>query len=128
VIVELRPPRCRHWSLSLANFWWEAVEYASRQSSLNHHQARLDGDGCLRAVIAHEDPGVANWLDPAGNLRGTLAARFLLAESAPTLTLRRVPLARVRDALPAQTPRVDAAERAEILAKRRRAILRRFRC
>jgi hypothetical protein len=128
VIVELRPPRCHHWSLSLANFWWEAVEYASRQSSLNQLQARLDPDGCLRAVIAHEDPGVPNWLDPAGNRRGTLAARFLLADAAPSPVLRAVPLARLRDELPPDTPRVTPAARAESLARRRRAVLRRFRC
>jgi len=128
VIVDFRPPRCHHWSLSLANFWWEAVEYASRQSSLNQHQARLDADGGLRAVIAHEDPGVPNWLDPAGNPRGTLAARFLLADEAPTPALRVVPLARVRDELPSDTPHVDPAARAASLARRRRAVLRRFRC
>jgi hypothetical protein len=128
VIVELRPPRCHHWSLSLANFWWEAVEYASRQSSLNHYQARLDADGCVRAVIAHTDPGVPNWLDPAGNLRGTLAARFLLADEAPALALRVVPLDRVRDELPPDTPRIDPAARAASLARRRRSVLRRFRC
>ncbi len=128
VIVELRPPRCHHWSLSLANFWWEAVEYASRQSSLNHHQARLDADGCVRAVIAQRDPGVPNWLDPAGNERGTLAARFLLADEAPELTLRVVPLAQVRGELPPDTPQVDPAARAATLARRRRAVLRRFRC
>lgn len=127
VIVELRPPRCHHWSLSLANFWWEAVEYASRQSSLNHHQARLDEDGRLRAVIAHRDPGVPNWLDPAGNVRGTLAARFLLASEAPTPALRVVPLVQLRDALPPGTPRVDPEARAALLARRRRAVLRRFR-
>ncbi len=128
VIVELAPPRCRHWSLSLANFWWEAVEYASRQSSLNQHQARLDADGRLRAVIAHADPGVPNWLDPAGNLRGTLAARFLLADAAPAPVLRAVPLARLRHELPPETPHVSAPDRAESLAHRRRAVLRRFRC
>jgi hypothetical protein len=128
VIVELRPPRCHHWSLSLANFWWEAVEYASRQSSLNQRQARVDADGCVRAVIAHADPAVPNWLDPAGHRRGTLAARFLLADAAPKPALRVVPLARVRDELPPDTPRVDPAARAASLARRRRAVLRRFRC
>jgi hypothetical protein len=128
VIVELRPPRCHHWGLSLANFWWEAIEYASRQSSLNQHQARLDADGCMRAVIAQRDPGVPNWLDPAGNERGTLAARFLLADAAPDLTLRVVPIERLREELPPETPRVDAASRATSLARRRRAVLRRFRC
>lgn len=128
VILELTPPRCHHWGVSLANWWWEAVEYASRQSSLNHRQARLDADGVFRAVIAHEDPGVPNWLDPGWNQRGTLAARFLLADAAPKPTLRTVPLARLRDELPPGTPRIEPAARAEALARRRRAVWRRFRC
>ena len=127
VIVEFEPPACHHWSVSLANWWWEAVEYATRQSSLNHHQARLDGDGVFRGVIAHEDPGVPNWLDTAGNLRGTLAARFLRADRAPLPRLRAVPARRVRDELPDDTPRMDAGARAQILARRRRAVWRRFR-
>ena len=36
-------------------------------------------------MIAHEDPGVPNWLDPAGNRRGTLAVRFLNAEAVPAV-------------------------------------------
>jgi hypothetical protein len=128
VIVEFTPPSCHHWSLSLANWWWEAVEYATRQSSLNHHQGRLDADGVFRGVIAHEDPGVPNWLDTAGNRRGTIAARFLRAERAPTPRLRVVPRTRVRDELPSDTPQVGAAERAAALARRRRAAWGRFRC
>lgn len=128
VLVEFTPPPCHHWSLSLANYWWEAIEYASRQSSLNGHQAHLDSDGTFRGVIAHEDPGVPNWLDTSGHTRGSLAARFLRASAAPMLSLRGVPLDRVRDELPDDTPRVEAADRARLLERRRRAVLARYRC
>jgi hypothetical protein len=128
VILEFAPPRCHHWSASLANRWWECIEFATRQSSLNGHQARLDSDGVFRAVIAHADPGVPNWLDTAGHEAGTLAVRFLRAESAPQPRLRAVPRHAVRDALPADTPRVSPAERAERLERRRRAVWRRYRC
>jgi len=127
VVVELTPPRCRHWGVALANYWWEAVEYASRQSSINRAQARLDADGVFRAVIAHTDPGVSNWLDPAGHVDGTLTARFLHADHAPRPRFRRLPLAALPDALPADTPRVTPEERADLLARRRRAVVRRFR-
>jgi hypothetical protein len=127
VILECRPPRCRHWSVSLASWWWEAIDFTARQSSLNQAQARLDADGVFRGVIAHEDPGVPNWLDTAGHERGTLIARFVMAEEAPVIHARSVKLAALWDELPAGTPRVSHAEREASLARRRRAVWRRFR-
>jgi hypothetical protein len=34
-------------------------------------------------VIAHRDPGVANWLDTEGHARGTIFWRFLLPDEDP---------------------------------------------
>ena len=65
---------------NLSNFWGESYDYANHTSSLNDFQAKPDADGVVRYVVAHRDPGVANWLDPGGHERGTLVARFLLAE------------------------------------------------
>jgi hypothetical protein len=127
VILEWQPPPCRHWSVSLATWWWEAIDFAARQSSLNHTQAQLDSDGRFRGVIAHQDPGVPNWLDAAGHRRGTLIARFVLAERAPEPSHRVVKLADLRDALPADTPEVSPADREAVLERRRYAVWRRFR-
>ena len=127
VVIEFSPPPCVHWGMSLANGYWECVEYASRQSSLNRAQATLDPDGVMRAVIAHRDPGVANWLDPGGQVDGTLSIRFLHAERAPEISFQRLPLEALGEALPADTPRMDAHTRGEVLAARRKALLRRFR-
>ncbi len=127
VILEFSPPRCRHWSVSLATWWWEAIDFTTRQSSLNHAQARLDPDGVFRGVIAHEDPGVPNWLDTAGHERGTLIARFVMAEEAPEVRAHTVKRSELGAALPATTPRVSPGERDASLARRRRAVWRRFR-
>ncbi len=127
VIVEFTPPACHHWSVSLANYYWQSIDYATRQTSLNGHQALLDADGVFRGVIAHEDPGIANWLDTGGHTEGSIAARFLLAASAPTPRLRVVPHASLDSELPGTTKRIDPATRREILARRRRAVLRRYR-
>ena len=127
VIVEFTPPACRHWSVSLANWYWESLDFATRQTSLNGHQAALDREGVFRGVIAHGDPGVANWLDTSGLTSGTLTARFLLADAAPEIAFRMVKLSELPSALPPDTPRVDAATRAQQIDARRRAVLRRYR-
>ncbi len=127
VIVEFTPPVCHHWCVGLANWYWESLDFATRQTSLNGAQAALDADGAFRAVIAHQDPGVPNWLDTTGHTRGTLTARFLLAQAPPEVTFRVVKLADLRSALPAGTPRIEAAARAGTLERRRHAVLRRYR-
>ena len=98
LLIEVAPPEALYWSVSLGNYWWETIDYANRQSSLNGHQAVLDADGVFRAVVAHSDPGVANWLDTAGNHQGAMIFRWLRADGAPVPTTRVVPLAGLRDA------------------------------
>jgi hypothetical protein len=127
VIVEFTPPPCRHWNLALADWYWQSFDFVTRQTSLNAHQASLDPDGVLRAVIAHHDPGVPNWLDAAGHTRGTITARFLLADQSAEPRLRVVKRADLRSELPAATPAVTPEERARVLERRRRAALRRYR-
>jgi hypothetical protein len=128
VLLEFAPPPCHHWSVSLANQYWESLDYASRQTSLNGHQATLDADGVFRGVIAHVDPGVPNWLDTSGYDSGTLTVRFLRAGTAPQPRFSTVKLAELRSRLPGDTPRVDPAARAASLTRRRRAVLQRYRC
>jgi hypothetical protein len=127
VILEFTPPECRHWNVSLANWFWESFDYSTRQTSLNGHQSTLYDDGAFRAVIAHQDPGVPNWLDASGHDRGTVAIRFLLAGAPVDVRMRAVPFERVRDELPPDTPAIDAQSRAASLRRRHRAALRRYR-
>ncbi len=128
VIVEFAAPPCRHWSLSLADPYWEAIDFVTRQSSLNAHQAQLDEKGVFRAVISHSDPGVPNWLDPAGHERGIIFGRFIAAEAElPKPKTLRVELAKLRESLPAETPRVAPEAREAALRRRREAAINRYR-
>lgn len=127
VIFETRLPRCRYFSFTVMDWFNQSQEFAGRQTHLNHTQAHLEPDGTFRGVIAHADPGVPNWLDPVGAEAGGFFCRFLLPEApVPEPAFRVVPAAEVRAALPPDTPTVTPAERAEILARRRRAALRRY--
>ena len=128
LVVSFTPPSDAHyWGFQLYNWWGESWDYANRQCSLNGHQAVIDTDGVFRAVISHADPGVANWLDPAGHREGILAPRFLGSSGAPTPECTLVPVANLKSVLPADTSTVTPNERREQLRRRRDAVWRRFR-
>ena len=126
MIVEAVPSLAVYWSLHIGNFWWESLDYAARHTSLNAHQAVIDDDGVFRAVVAHQDPGVPNWLDTMGHTKGPLLFRWVVAEHGPETVTRVVPFDEIHNYLPASTATVTPDERAAVIKGRRRAVQRRF--
>ena len=127
LLVEAPVADCRYANIQLANPWMESLDYASHQSSLNHRTAHVDADGRVRYVISLRDPGVQNWLDTAGWTEGSLCARWTYCSEYPSgISARLVRLDELDEHLPADTPRVDAAEREQIVAARQAAISRRY--
>lgn len=126
LILESEIPAAQYWSVQLGNMWWNVLDFTYHQTSLNGHQAVLDSDGRFRAVVAHSDPGVPNWLDTVGNDCGVLIFRFYRFDRAVTPTIRKVKLSEVRRSLPSDTPTIDAASRTDVLVRRRRAARARY--
>jgi hypothetical protein len=127
--VALQP---QYFGFQLGNLWGESIEYANQVGSRNGHQTRVDDDGVLRFVIAHEDPGVPNWLDTTGHREVFMAPRWAYSETPdperwPTVTATKVPFAEIRKHLPANTPTVTPEERREEIALRQRHVRQRFR-
>jgi hypothetical protein len=125
LVIECEVPDARYWAFQLCDVWFKTLDYADRQTSLNGAQAVLDRDGRFRCVVAHRDPGVPNWLDACGHPEGMIQYRYVWTRTRPTPALRAVPLAGVRDHLPADHPRVSPAERQAALAARRAHVQRR---
>ena len=125
LIVELTPPQARYWAFQLCDVWFVTTDYTHRLTSLNDEQVTLDSDGKCRIVVAHEDPGVPNWLDTAGATEGCLQYRYIWTEDNPMPSVQTVPFRAVRTALPEDHPVVTPAERARTLADRRRCVGRR---
>lgn len=120
LIVETELPEVRpYWNIQVNDPYFNAVEFVYRQTSLNGHTARLDSDGKFRAVLAHDDPGVANWLDTGGFTEGTLFGRWTQCSSTPLPTAKLVKLADLRGHLPPDTAMVTPAEREQALRERR---------
>jgi hypothetical protein len=81
LIVDMRPPETRYWNFALESLWHESVDYLHRQTSLTKASASYAPDGSVRLVIAKRNPGVDNWLDPAGLNRGFMTLRWLEARN-----------------------------------------------
>ncbi len=86
LIIEVEPPPTRYWNIVLSSIWYETSDYMSRQSSLTLEDAVTDQDGKVRLVISQKNPGVANWLDPMDNQRGTMVFRWLDARGIEVAT------------------------------------------
>ncbi len=93
LVVEATPPACDYWNLQVNNHWMESLDYRYHRIALNHHDAVLGEDGSVQIAIAHEDPGLPNWLETAGHARGTLCLRWIGADQHPQPQSRVVKLA-----------------------------------
>ncbi len=127
IIATDLPARRPYWNIQLNDPLFNALDYVYRQSSLNGHQGHVASDGRFYAVIALEDPGVPNWLDPAGYTEGGIYGRWYDCDSEPLPTVTRVKLADIRAHLPSDTPLVTPDQRADTLRRRVRACQRRRR-
>jgi hypothetical protein len=127
LVIEHDVPDAHYWNWSIHHLhWFDSGAWDQRTTSCNGHQAEADDDGKVRVVVAHADPGVPNWLDTEGQPLGMAVYRYVGARTKPQPTARVVPIASVRDTMPASHPSIDPAERRERLAARSRAAQRRW--
>jgi hypothetical protein len=92
VIHLARIPECRFWNLQVNNYWMESLDYRHHRIHHNGHSARRDADGGVTLVLAHRNPGHANWLETAGHDCGTLCLRWVGAKEHVHPTTRVVKL------------------------------------
>src|SRR5690349_3852625 len=102
LVIDVRVPVAPlYQGCHLANLWGESLDYANHQSSLNGFQTAWDDDGvagqsgarCARYVIAHRDPGVANWLDTTRLPVGFMTFRWTYATppaASPTVAVEKI--------------------------------------
>ncbi len=78
LVMRGKWPDCRCANVMLWNRFLQTYDYVHRTVSLNRAQMELDDDGWFTAVIAHRDPGVANWIDTENRAFGMVFWRFML--------------------------------------------------
>lgn len=90
LVIEATPPTCAHWNFQLNNHWMESLDYRHHPIHINKASARCESDGSVRVIVAHQDPGLPNWISTVGRREGTMCWRWIHAESHPTPRTRLV--------------------------------------
>jgi hypothetical protein len=92
LVLESPIPECYFWNVQVDNWWWESLDYRYLPAHVNKTSARYRPDGSVRVVVAHENPGVKNYIGTAGHGSGTMLWRWIAAKAHPTPTCRVVKL------------------------------------
>jgi len=127
--IQLQP---QYIGFQLGNLWGESIEYAHQVGSRNGHQTHVDEDGVIRLVVAHEDPGIHNWVDTTGHREVFMSPRWAYSETPdpdqwPTISAKKVRFSEILEHLPPTTKRVTPEERRQEIAIRQRHVQKRFR-
>jgi hypothetical protein len=119
----------------LTDLFHMSINYWSSTSSLNMLQMAPDQDGRFTYVVAHQDPGVHNWLNTNGLRRTIFGHRWQAIPDSyrdapggetPTIAVRVVKFKELDKELPAGVARIDAKGREKQLAARAAGFKRRF--
>lgn len=86
LVMTGRWPDCKFGNVCLWTSFGQTYDYGNRITSRNRANTTLEADGTFKMVIAHEDPGVYNWLDTEGRPSGSIFWRFFL----PTGPVERI--------------------------------------
>ncbi|HTH29478.1 MAG TPA: hypothetical protein VL918_13560, partial [Sphingobium sp.] len=114
------------WMASMGGAFMNSMDYLYRPVSYTPARTRVDGDGKVRLVIAHDDPGCHNWLDSQGFARGNLLYRNLMSQAAATFRTQVVKREDLFAALPADTATVTPQERIAQMHARFASVRRRY--
>ena len=99
------------WMFTNMGVFFNSMDYLYRPVSYTPSRTAVDSDGKVRLVLAHEDPGIHNWIDSQGFERGNVTYRHMLEGEPAELRTRVVNRTRLADALPPDTATVSPEER-----------------
>ena len=126
MLIEIDDPGGLFWSVAIGDTWFRTFDPSHRHTSLNGFQARRDEDGKYRFLVAHEDPGIANWLDTCGHRRGNFILRYVRTDQRPAAKITVASPETLLASLPASTACMSPEEREQVIARRARAYSRRY--
>lgn len=96
LVIEVTPPECDYWNFQLNNHWMESLDYRYFPVWVNKQSAKYRPDGSVQVVVAHENPGLDNWIDTCGHARGTMCWRWIKAREHPEPATRVIKIWELR--------------------------------
>ncbi|CAN5652543.1 hypothetical protein BH09ACT8_BH09ACT8_66770 [soil metagenome] len=114
------------WIFGMGGVFVGSMDFLYRPVSYTPARTAIDSDNVVRLVIAHDDPGVHNWLDTQGFSNGNLTYRNLLGQNPANFRTRVVRRTDVIDALPPDTVMVGEGERSRQLLDRYHGVKKRY--
>ena len=114
------------WIFGMGNVFAGSMDFLYRAVSYTPARTKVDTDDVVRLVLAHDDPGVHNWLDTQGFSNGNLTYRNLMSQNVARFRTRLVKRAEVLAALPPGTAMVSSGERMKQMADRYHSIKLRY--
>lgn len=114
------------WMFTNMGVFFTSMDYLYRPVSYTPSRTAVDSDGKVRLVLAHDDPGIHNWIDTQGFERGNVTYRHMLEGEPAELCTRVVDRAQLADALPSDTATVSPAERTAQMWARFNGIRQRY--
>ena len=114
------------WMLSNMGVFFNSMDYLYRPVSYTPARTKVDGDGKIRLILAHDDPLYHNWMDTQGFERGNLTYRNLLGGGAIDFDTTLVKRAELAKYLPADSAMVTPDERLAQMRTRFNAIRQRY--
>jgi hypothetical protein len=131
LVVTANAAGAQFRNVMLTDAFHMSLNHWAHTSSLNMTQMVADADGRFTYVVAHEDPGVHNWVDTTGLRRCIFGHRWQAfprdgSPDQPTLEARLVERRELEHALPPGVVRLDARGREQQLAARLAGFRRRF--
>jgi hypothetical protein len=114
------------WMMTNMGPFMTSMDYLYRPVSYSPARTMADSDGRMRIVMAHKDPGYHNWLDTSGLVQGLVVNRNQGTDQITEFDTRVVSHAELERHMPADSARVTPEQRAELMQRRFRSILRRY--
>ena len=114
------------WMMTNMGSCENSMDYLYRPVSYTPSRTKVDGDGKIRMVMAHKDPGFNNWIDTSGFESGMLVNRNQGTDHITTFETQVVKHVDLPRYLPSDSARVTPEERLEQMRQRFHSILRRY--
>jgi hypothetical protein len=114
------------WMLTNMGMFMNSMDYLYRPVSYTPSRTSIDGDGKVRMVMAHKDPGYHNWIDTQGFETGAMISRNIETTKFTDYRTKVVKHAALAKAMPADSAKVTPEERGKLMRERFHAIQRRY--